>query len=123
MPREGKLSPSKILQSKIFFGLILVIFLFSSVSLVNEIGRRKKIQNEIMRQQGEIERLNRENKDLSTLIGYLRSGEFVESEARNKLNLSKPGESLIVVDPNLAEQNNEGQITNLATKWWGYFFK
>lgn len=123
MPREAKLSPSKILQSKISFGVILVIFIFSSVSLVNEIGRRKKIQSEILRQQGEIERLNRENKDLSTLIGYLRSGDFVESEARNKLNLSKPGESLIVVDPNLAEQKDLSDDSNLTSKWWDYLFK
>jgi hypothetical protein len=40
----------RLLKSKIFFILIIILFLFSSLELLNEIGRRNKISNEIKKQ-------------------------------------------------------------------------
>jgi len=112
---------ARLLRSPFFFAIILVIFLFSAWSLVNEYARRQKIQNQIQTEQAEIERLKKENQTLSDLIDQLRTNDYVEQEARSKLNLSKPGESLIVVeDPTSTAAT--GQQQPIWLKWWNLFF-
>lgn len=114
---------SSVMRSKIFLLVLLVVFAFSAWSLINEYGRRQKIEAEITKQKEAIQKLEDKNKDLSGLIDYLRSPDYVEKEARDKLTLSKPGESLIIIeedDQNVTSENNQ---LSYSAKWWNYFFK
>lgn len=55
------------------------------------------------------------------------SGEFVEEEARNRLNMAKPDEVIAILPKNLDEilgrsdKKPESEITNWQ-KWWRLFF-
>jgi cell division protein FtsB len=113
----------RLLRSKIFFAVIIILFIVSSLELLNEIGRRNKISYEIKKQRDQIEKLQQQNTDLSSLIQYLNTDNYVESEARKKLNLSKSGESLVVVEnASTTAFNDDNKIPN-SLRWWNYFFR
>ena len=68
-----------------------------------------QITAEISNLDGELAALNAKNTDLHALIGRLQDKDFIEKEARKKLNLSKAGEkAVIIVNPQkTAEQNKK----------------
>ncbi len=113
----------RLLKSKIFFIIIVILFAISSLELLNEIGRKNKISNEIKKKEEQIAKLEQENIDLSSLIQVLNTTNYVESEARKKLNLSKNGESLVVVE-NASSTIPTAQAAMSNTQlWWNYFLK
>jgi len=114
---------SRLLRSKIFFAVVLVLFLLSTVVLINEIGRRYKFNQEMRQIQTEISKLANENRDLSNLIDYLNTPEYVESEARTKLLLSKQGESLIVMNSDSSSTSTSSTESLNQQKWLNYFIK
>lgn len=59
-----------------------------------------QITEQISNLDGELAALDAKSKDLQALIGRLHDKEFIEKEARKKLNLSKEGEkAVIIVNP------------------------
>ncbi|MFH0873576.1 MAG: septum formation initiator family protein [Candidatus Komeilibacteria bacterium] len=118
---------SQVLRSRTFLIIIVIIFIISSFELINEVGRRYKVNQEIKNQQRQIETLKSQNGDLNQLIHYLNTDQFVEEEARSKLGLSKSGES-VVVFPSTATPSNEQVVASTSpnnsntARWWSYFF-
>ena len=69
-----------------------------------------QITAEISNLDSELTALNAKNKDLQALIGRLQDKEFIEKEARKKLNLSKVGEkAVIIVNPQKTAAQNKKQ--------------
>src|SRR3989338_5352459 len=121
-------------SSKVLFFVSLFILIFFSVNLTKEVINRKDLQQDVDKLEAEINGLESRNKELSDLIGYFKSLDFVEEEARTKLNLRKPGENIIIVPEEagvIAGTNQdystileaEVEILSNAQKWWNYFFK
>lgn len=116
----------------------LVIMVFTSVQLVKELLNKRELQKNIDELSVKVNELKKRNSDLSSMINYFQSMEFVEQEARTKLNFRKPGENIIIVAGSM--ENGEGQtvtdgeisltteenaLLNKKTnpqKWWDYFF-
>jgi len=85
----------------------------------------------------EISALEREKDSLGELIEYVQTDSFIREEAREKLNLTEPGESLVVI-PDVDSQGTHGSgvdaesgpdgsqgtvLGDSALKlWWEYFF-
>jgi predicted cobalt transporter CbtA len=70
--------------------------------------------------------LEKEHQELLEKKEYYQSEEFVEQEARNRLNLGKPGETVVILPPNVGETE---EITSTPTpelpnwqRWWRLFF-
>ena len=89
------------------------------------------MDSQISQLQGQIDTLQSRNGQLNGLIDYFKTNDFVEQEARTKLNLRKPGEQIIIVPESAsAKLNNQFalpkgfQITSGANpqKWLAYFF-
>lgn len=121
------------LSSKILLFASLFILIFFSVNLVREIINRHDLQQEIDKLQGQINSLESSNKELIGLIEYFKTMDFVEKEARTKLNLRKPGEQIIIVPEEGAKsQILPEQLITLPSSqiksqpspinWWNYFF-
>jgi cell division protein FtsB len=120
----------------------LVLLVFASIPLAKNLSKQYKINSEIEELQKEIEKMEAKNSELSELIGYLSSDQFVMEQARLNLNYKKPGEEMVVIkdadslgdkkdEPQ--EQNTVYQIKGLEnvkppekisnpSKWLSYFF-
>lgn len=132
--KEGAKPATKIF-SGIFFLAGLTVLVFIGMSLGKETYRKRQIKKEIEGLQAEIAKIDRENSDMQNLISYLSSQEFQEKEAREKLNLQKENEKMIVLRKNLEQQkenrteNREPDAQNIEDnspnwqKWLKFFFE
>lgn len=138
--QEGKFK--KILGSKITLFLLLLAFIWLSVNLVNIFYKKYKVNQEIENLKAEIGKVEKSNQEISSLIDYFSSQSFLEKEAKEKLNLKKEGEQVVIIEPAKeplattsqpesvgsqasADQNSaslEKSESNF-TRWWRYFFK
>jgi len=115
-------------HSKIFIFGLLIIFILVVVAAGREGYRNYKINQEIKNLQRRIEELSKTNTELSEMEKYLRSDEFLEKEARLKLNLIREGEKLVIIkkseEESVPEEQKTEEIKNISNiqKWWKYFF-
>lgn len=118
----------------LFFIAGLVVLVLIGISLGKETYRKRQIQKEIENLQSEIQKTNQENSELGNFISYLSTQEFQEKEAREKLNLQKENERMIVLRKEL-EQKKETENGNQESgagliedkspnwqKWLKFFF-
>jgi cell division protein FtsB len=75
----------------------LLIFVFTLIGLVKNINQVFSAKQEINQIKLEIERLDKKNQEVDSLISYLDSTEFLEEEARLKFDLRQPNEKIIVI--------------------------
>ena len=119
--------------SGIFFLAGLVVLVLIGISLGKEAYHKKQIQIEIDGLQSQISQMSQENSDMENLIGYFSSVDFQEKEAREKLNLQKDDEKMIVLRRDIVQPNNQPEkIENTSAapedtspnwqKWWKIFF-
>ena len=122
--------PKKILYSKPSIFFLLLILIFIVIALGRESYRFFRINQEIRGLEQRIEDIEKSNEELSKMKEYYQSEKFLEKEARLKLNLTKPGEKLIIIKQ--AEEDPEEEVEKKKTiaeeisniqKWWNYFFE
>jgi cell division protein FtsB len=121
----------RFLVSKIFLLLGVVILGFLFFTLGKKFMEGREIKNEIKATEDEIARLEAKNSELDDLFGYLNTEAFLEQEAREKFNLQKEGESVMII-PGSAEENENKHLACAAedtdnknsnpNRWWNYFF-
>lgn len=119
----------------VLLGLVLGLLL--GMAVYREIRKKEAVQKEIRALQEEAAKISRENSDITERIAYLESRDYKEREAKEKLNLQKPGETVVVITPGPSKEeivensNREKRILEIAgiqeksnpEKWWDYFFK
>ena len=92
---------------KITFFVIVVACLFIINSLVHSIVDLWNKQDLVDRARHELNKEKQLNEELKAQLTYVKSEEFVESQARDKLFLVKPGESEVIVPPELIKKKEE----------------
>jgi len=120
----------KVFSSKIFFIIFLIIVIYLSINVYQEIRQRLEIKKEITDLKREIDNLTNENNQLSDLVEYFETEEYIESVSREKLGYKKPGEKIIVVTEGdsvgeghiLGEPLSADQKDSNIKLWWNYFF-
>ena len=129
----------KIFYSPLFsiFGIILIVLLINSV--IKTVKNFHQINDKIENLEQEASHLEQKNLEVVNLIKYFKSQEFIEEQARLKLNLQKKGEKVIVINDNSPDTKNKienkkkletiWQVNDDKTKnksniyrWWEYFF-
>jgi len=124
--KHKNFSWKKIITSQLVLIIIIVIFFTLSFSLAKTYFKEHKVNLEIASLENEIQKLEKENLDITGLLAYLQSDEFVEKEARLNMGLKRPGEELIVIKENKTTSSNDDvalrdeNLTN-PKKWWRYF--
>ena len=119
--------PEKFFYSKYSLVVLMLLFLLLVVALGREGYFNYRTNQEIKRLQQQIDELQKNNSDAAEMEKYFQSQEFLEKEAKLKLNLVREGEKLIIVkqEENLpsgeSAQNKTENISNIK-KWWLYFF-
>lgn len=114
------------------FGIIIAASI--SVLSFKEAKRDSQINDEIEKLRQEADKIRTNNKELKEKISYYQTPEFQERVAKEKLNLQKPDEQVVIVKPSPyydeiekasndgPEQKPEENMPNYK-KWWSYFFK
>jgi len=119
--------PEKFIYSKYSIVVLTIVFLLLVAALGRESYFNYRTNQEIEKLQEEIDEMQKSNSDLSEMEKYFQSEEFLEKEAKLKLNLVREGEKLIIVkqeenQPSSEDvQNDTENIPNIQ-KWWLYFF-
>jgi cell division protein FtsB len=115
------------LTSKAFLAVAIAAIVMTVSGMVREARRRNAVAKEIRAMQEEIARLEQQRNRLSDLIHSAESPEFLEREARLRLGLQKPGESVLIVPetegaPPTDAAASERPPSN-PQKWWKHVFR
>ncbi len=133
MPTQRKNKNGLLTILQFVFVIILLIMIFAMLKKIYySIQKEKKIKQEIETLQKENEKYNRENDNLNKLIKYLRSETFKEKAIKEKLNMVKQGEQVVVIQDadkaNLNPTDTEKEKARVEIEfpnyylWWQYFF-
>jgi peptidoglycan hydrolase CwlO-like protein len=117
----------------IFFIAGIAVAVFISSNAVREAYRSRRIETEVTNLKNEANRIQNENEILKERIAYFQTPEFQEKIAKEKLNLQKPEENVVVIKrgieqpvavvaDNSAEDEVKQDVPNYV-KWWNSFFK
>jgi len=138
---EEKVKFKKIFSSKITLFLLLLLFIWLAVNLVGVIYKKHQASTKVEDLKSQVAKLEKSNQEISELIDYFNSGDFLEKQAKGKLNLRKAGEQVIIIEPgeNSATTSTvaSSQVMSAApnlpassaktesnlVKWWKYFFR
>ncbi len=143
MPNLSSPLSSRIFRSRWFLVANCLLIVLVGFSFVRERIHSHDIAGQIAALQKQSQSLQAENFALAELKNIVQTESYAEQEARLKLALKKPGESLVIlknektkkvtndefgyVSTNQRKEIKEqgaGDKTSLAnaTKWWYYFF-
>jgi len=116
-------------KSKFFLFLLVVGLFGAGVSIARELRSSYEVSMQIRQLQSQIQELENHNTELAGLLTYLESPEYQEQEARQKLNLQKPGEHVVILPevevPAKKIPTNptlEVELKSNWKNWWNYFF-
>lgn len=116
------------LKGKAILALLVGLAGFLGYKVLAVSYEKYQITEQISNLDGELTALGAKSKDLQALIGRLQDAEYIEKEARKKLNLSKEGEkAVIIVNPqkNMAQQKKQAQPEKKESnpsKWFRTLF-
>ena len=134
MGKREKGSATSFLVVAVVLLAFVVLGLFG-YSISKENAKKKEIEKDIASLQAQAENIKQENMALSDRISYLGSKDYQEVQAKDKLNLQSPGESVVIIAPRSSAQNVVSQVVKNETasqpdattpnyqKWLAYFFK
>jgi len=116
---------AKILQSKGFIIFLIIILVFIIIGFGKEGYKFFRVRQNIKSLEREIEELEKENQELKSMEKYFDSQDFLEKQARLKLNLTKLGEKLIIIKIGEGIEKKEKTVEELSNfqLWWRYFFE
>src|SRR3989344_7028860 len=79
----------------IVIGILIVLIL--SLNLIGQIINTLKSGERIDQATEKLHQLETENKELKNRLEEVKSSDFIEAEARNKLGLAKEGEIIVII--------------------------
>lgn len=105
-------------------GLLIIIGLILIVNLLRDIYGLAQKRGEVRETEDKLAKILEEQKDLQKQLEYVNSLEFVEKEAREKLGLSKPGETVVFLPENIGEMIPKEEKPPEVPNWkkWGQLF-
>lgn len=78
----------------VLLGLVILL----AFPLSKNWRQKRSIDQEIKTLEQQAANLEGKNSNLKQVLDYMQSSQFVEEEARTKLNYKKPGESVVVIE-------------------------
>ncbi|MBI2483070.1 septum formation initiator family protein [Candidatus Uhrbacteria bacterium] len=113
-----------------------LVFAVSSLALagvvagiVQEMERRNSVRREIRTIEQEVARLEQQRNRLSDLLEQSAHPEFIEREARLRMGLQRPGETVLIIPdtPNTPASNTASPGVSVpesnVEKWWHHIFR
>lgn len=112
---------------KIGFSISILIVIFISYNLIIQILRATGSYSRLDQMTDEVYKLEDENKILKKRLADVNSPDFLEQQAREKLGLAKPGETVVLISDEKIKQTvgaTESAQVRLPNPlgWWKVFF-
>jgi cell division protein FtsB len=116
----------KFFQSRLFKIIIAIINIFIIIGLIRSILDLNKRWGIVKNRENTLNRLLTENKRLKRSLKDAQSPNFIEKEARDKLGLAKPGDSIVIMQKqapitSTSPQNSTNTLP-VWQQWWQLFF-
>jgi cell division protein DivIC len=111
-------------MKRVFVILAIVICLFIVNSLARSIWDTWSKRDLVEKANKELLTAKKDNQKLKSELEEAKKQEFIESQARNKLLLVKPGEEQVIVpqEENKDETKSAKDLKPNWQKWWEHFF-
>ena len=93
---------------------LIIIAAGASYSGARMVREALLLQRESADMRAKIEQLKIKKKELEAELAEMQTKEMVEWEAKERMNLKKPGEEVVVVVP----EKKEAATVAPATNWW-----
>ena len=126
-----------ILSSRITVGLFLILVLWIGYGVMREYNRAQSAQDELNTLRADTDEIFQSNKELDELLNLYNEEQYIEQEAKARLNLKRSDESVLIIvedDTPRSEQIVEAMeevkedisVTekkpNNIQKWWRFVF-
>lgn len=117
------------MKKKLILAALSIIVLIFAYNIIGQIVGALKAEERFQNKLDFLQQLEIKNKELKARLDEVKTPEFIEREARDKLGLVKEGETLIVIPQKVIEQmlgfaqkTEEIKLPN-PLGWWRVFFK
>ena len=119
-----KLRSSSTIKKIVFFTTIVISIIIIN-GLVRSIYDLWNKQDVVERARVDLEKQRQENKELQAQLSYVKSDEFIEKEARDKLFMVKEGESKVLIPDSLIEKEEPEEVIVVPNwkKWLDLFIE
>ncbi len=108
---------------------ILLFTILLSISLLKSINNITSSNQKIQDAQNKLKELKKQNEELKIKVEGVQTQDFIEKQARDKLGLAKPGETVVVLpDPELLKKlaperpSEETELPDPNWKKWAKLF-
>lgn len=109
---------------KLIYGILILIALIIAYNLVLQIVQAIKSGERLSEATDKVYQLQIQNKELKKKLTKIQSPDFIESQARDKLGLSKKGETVVIIPEQILNlvlgASSSAQTTRLPN-WLGWF--
>lgn len=116
------------MRKKIGIVAIIIVILFITYNLIGQIIAAVSSSERLSQAAEELYQLEAKNKELKKTLSEVKSTDFIEKQARDKLGLIKEGETIVII-PNEALERVLGESKKLEEiklpnwlGWWKVFF-
>ena len=126
MTRHKKPHARSILSSRTTILLLLLVLILISWAVYNNFSKSGIVNQQSNKLKKEIDEIEKQNSELASLLDYFASNEYIEKEAREKLNLGQPGEKVVIIpesEDKIADLKKNLDKKNSPALWWSYFFE
>lgn len=113
---------------KIAIGAVILVVVFITFNLIKQIMDALNVSKRLDEAAERVYQAEIKNKELKKKLSEIKSPQFVEEEARNKLGLAKKGETIVIIpDEKIKEilgstESAEPRLPNWLG-WLRVFFK
>lgn len=114
---------------KIILATIIIVVLLVFYNLLRQINEAVKSGERLSEAADTVYRLEAKNRELKQKLSQIQSSQFIEEQARNKLGLSKSGETVVII-PDEKLKSVLGATSSAQTVrlpnwlgWWKVFFR
>ncbi len=108
---------------KIAIGIAILVVFFLAYKLFSQILYALKSEDRLTSAAEVVYRLENKNKQLQEKLSEIQSPQFIEQQARNKLGLSKKGETVVIIPEEklkLVLGSSQSAVVRLPN-WLGWF--
>jgi len=118
--------------NKISAFFVLLISFILIINLGRDIWRLIKAEERLIQAEEKLEQVKQDNKELEEVKEHYQSDAFLEKQIRNKLQMAKPGEKIIILPEAITQEeisSFSGQLVDAQErreaanweKWLGLF--